>query len=199
MVSPQYDIFTLERPLTDTTIAKFSTFRLLALKTDPAAFASTYARELAFSREVWRELLDSPHQATFVAAVRGELINGDEWVATVTVVAPSALPPGSLEPFQTAGVRAGWDIYHFVAMWVHPEHRGNGLGRKLVASLLEWVQNHDDGPKNDNKDKVVTLMVAESNESARALYDKMGFEEIQSMRQDKGFVWMMSHIVEHST
>ncbi|EGN96514.1 hypothetical protein SERLA73DRAFT_184582 [Serpula lacrymans var. lacrymans S7.3] len=194
MESPQYDIFTLERPITDTTITKFSTLRLLGLKTDPAAFGSTYAREIAFSKEVWRERLDSPHQATFVVAVREGPDNEAEWIGTVTVVAPSALPPGSLEPFQAAGVGASWDIYPFVAMWVHPKHRGNGLGRKLVALLLEWVRNHDD-PKNENKerlDKVVTLMVAEFNESARALYDKMGFQEIQSMKQDEGFVWMMS-------
>ncbi len=62
-------------------------------------------------------------------------------------------------------------------MYVHPEHRGEGINGKVMQYLIQW-----------GKDQGFTefqLDVYDENTSARKAYEKMGFvPEILTMRLD---------------
>jgi hypothetical protein len=68
-------------------VERYKAFRLLALRTDPDAFGSTYAREIAFSDDVWYNRLANPKAATFLA------FQSDEVVCTVTIAGPLPCTP----------------------------------------------------------------------------------------------------------
>src|ERR1700752_3191649 len=84
--------------------------RLAALAEAPYAFASTLAREEAFTDETWRERAGSGQ--TFAAWADG----------TITGLA-TGLPEES---------RPGW---HLVGMWVSPACRGQGVADRLVSAV----------------------------------------------------------------
>ena len=52
-------------------------------------------------------------------------------------------------------------------LWVRPDHRGNGLGHKLMAAV------HDYGRENGCSMATVATM---SFQSAKAFYEKLGYE-----------------------
>lgn len=56
------------------------------------------------------------------------------------------------------------------AMSVHPDWHGQGIGRRLLTSFVDWVRD------NDRLEKI-ELHVHADNESAIALYKKCGFEQ----------------------
>jgi ribosomal protein S18 acetylase RimI-like enzyme len=91
--------------------------RLEALRDAPAAFGSTYERELARSSADWQRWLSSG--ATFIlyqpAGAQGTV----------------------------AGVRDETDpaIVHLMAMWVHPEIRGSGGADDLVSEVVAWAKS----------------------------------------------------------
>lgn len=61
---------------------KYKAFRLLALKTAPEAFGSTFARELAFTDDFWYIRLSSPEATTFITT------ESDRIVCTLTAIGP---------------------------------------------------------------------------------------------------------------
>jgi ribosomal-protein-alanine N-acetyltransferase len=63
---------------------------------------------------------------------------------------------------------------HITTVAVEAEQRGRGIGERLLVALLEAAQ--DMGASR------VTLEVRESNQVARALYEKYGFEAVAFMR-----------------
>jgi GNAT superfamily N-acetyltransferase len=84
-------------------------------------------------------------------------------------------------------------MYFLAAMWVHSAHRGKGVGTELVRAALEWAQTNVD-PKfpdrNEEREKVVILLVYENNASARALYSKVGFRDLVGVPSEDGEQWM---------
>jgi GNAT superfamily N-acetyltransferase len=54
-----------------------------------------------------------------------------------------------------------------VSMWVAPPVRRRGVGRQLVASVVQWARDHD--ATN------VQLWVTETNAAARRLYESCDF------------------------
>lgn len=123
---------------------RFRDIRLAALRDAPKAFGSTLERELGFGEDDWRQ-----RAATSAVAVRD-----DRDVGLV-----------------------GWydspddpdDTLHLVAMWVDPQARGSGAGRRLVEWVLEVARTMPD------KDRVA-LWVATGNEPAERLYTRCGFK-----------------------
>ena len=93
--------------------------RLEALSGDPAAFGSTYERELARTTADWQRWL-SPG-ATFV-------LDG----------------PGGAHGL-AAGQRDASDptAVHLMAMWVRPAMRGSGAADELVAAVIAWAASED--------------------------------------------------------
>ena len=222
-----YSVFPIKLPLSQSQLNAYKSLRLLSLQIDPQAFISNYAREAAFADDIWREWLDSPLKQTLIASVTGtvqdtsvheeERDDGDnasvdsdppsnagtpeeagEWVGMASIIGPSGIPSSILAPFSEAGVGANWQIYGLYAMWVHPAHRGKGVGVQLIKACLEWVRANVDPAFSSVNDgyfeKVVALLVYDDNVAGRALYSRTGFTELEEVSAEVGQRWMVSKV-----
>jgi GNAT superfamily N-acetyltransferase len=123
----------------------YATFAIRALTDAPFAFGSRVEEEQDRPEAFWRSRLESQAAATFLA------IHGNETVGLVrTFVEPEDVATGEL-----------------VSMWVAPHARGKGVGRHLVAAVVQWAMDHDATS--------VELWVTETNPAARRLYESCGF------------------------
>ena len=123
--------------------------RLAALSEAPYAFASTYAREAAFTEARWRGRF-SERSVTFFAERE-----------------PADGGPASAGPAGLSGVFVDDGAADLVSMWVRPSARGLGVGGALVAAAAAWARARDFG--------ALYLWVTESNAPARRLYERCGF------------------------
>lgn len=98
----------------------------------------------AWSRASYLRELRSPSSHYFVARLEGSII---AYAGMWTV-------PGEA---------------HISTLAVRPDHRGRGLGRRLLSHLIEIARRHDVAK--------ITLEVRQANHIARSLYRKFGFEE----------------------
>ncbi len=124
--------------------------RLRALRADPDAFASTLEREEAYTDEDWREWaaedVAGPAGATFLAFLAG---------------APVGL---------VGGYRSADDgRFRIVAMWVAPEARRRGIGRRLLDAVEGWIAA--------SGGDAAWLAVADRAPAARRLYERAGYAE----------------------
>ncbi len=135
--------------------------RLEALKTAPSAFGSTYEREAAFGEPDWLRRI--ARGGNFLAYIP------EAGIPEAGVPEAGVPEAGASEP---AGLIGGYpetaDIVELVSMYVRPEARGRGVGEALVAAVFGWAQ--------ERGAKTVHLWVTESNDHARALYERCGFE-----------------------
>lgn len=119
--------------------------RIRALADAPSAYGSRLEEEQDQPESSWRARLEQQAAATFLA------IDSHETVGLVrTFVTPEDVTTADL-----------------VSMWVAPHARGQGVGRQLVAAVVEWVRHHDATS--------VQLWVTETNAAARRLYESCGF------------------------
>jgi ribosomal protein S18 acetylase RimI-like enzyme len=123
--------------------------RLAALAEAPSAFGSSYAREVAFTEEQWRDRI-SERSVIFFA--RAE---------------PDDAASAGKVPAGLAGVYVEDGAANLVSMWVRPTARGLGAGKALVEAAAAWAKANDFG--------ALFLWVTESNTSARRLYEGCGF------------------------
>ncbi len=133
--------------------------RLEALQDAPLAFASTYEREAGFSDDVWRRRIADA--ALFLA------LEGDEVIGTATGYVDSADPV----------------TVRLVAMYVRPEHRGQGYAGQLL-----------DGVVTDARERGfhrVLLAVVDSNTPARWCYLRYGF-------RPTGVIAPLPHAPQHT-
>lgn len=63
------------------------------------------------------------------------------------------------------GVEKILDEVHIINMAVHPDYRGQGIGKRLMQHVL-------------NEDEVFFLEVRVSNLTAKSIYEKYGFKDI---------------------
>ncbi|HVL85620.1 MAG TPA: GNAT family N-acetyltransferase [Pseudonocardia sp.] len=115
--------------------------RLAALRDAPHAFASTHAREAGDTEDAWRERAGA--HAWFVAEAGGEAVG------------------------LVAGAARDGAAAHVLSMWVHPRHRGRGIGAALVAAVCDWAAAR--------AATQVTLWVADGNDAATRCYARAGF------------------------
>jgi GNAT superfamily N-acetyltransferase len=90
--------------------------RLSALAEAPHAFGSTYAREAAFTEELWRGRVN------------------ERSVNYLAQVAPGQEPAG------LAGVHVEDGAAGLVSMWVRPGCRGLGVGEALIEAAAAWTR-----------------------------------------------------------
>ena len=68
-------------------VQRYKAFRLLALETAPEAFGSNYAREAAFTDDMWQARLRNPDATTFLIVESGRVL------CTITAVGPLLCAP----------------------------------------------------------------------------------------------------------
>lgn len=88
--------------------------RLQALQDAPDAFASTYAREVAFAEDEWHR------RAT----------RDGSFIAFLPEVSPAGLGGGYL---------AAPDTVELIAMFVRPQARGRGVGEAVIEAVAGWA------------------------------------------------------------
>jgi RimJ/RimL family protein N-acetyltransferase len=99
----------------------FADVRLLALRTDPKVFGSTYEWEAAFLEGEWRSQLSNPNSGIFA-------VFDDEGPVGVTGVAVDRDDPSK----KTALL---W------GSWLRPDARGKGLSKLLYEARILWAKN----------------------------------------------------------
>jgi ribosomal protein S18 acetylase RimI-like enzyme len=148
-------------PTDATHVQQFSEIRLRALQTDPAAFGSTYERELAFDEAAWRGRLAgfAGHPGT-VFVVDATVATSTTGATTNELVAPLLGVVGVGLPERTDAALWG--------MWIAPEGRRRGVAAQLLETAEAWAVH--------SGAQTVTLWVHRSNDGAQALYEGRGYE-----------------------
>jgi ribosomal protein S18 acetylase RimI-like enzyme len=139
--------------------------RLRALQTDPASFGSTYERELAFDGARWDEWASGDSKGGIDATLLA--LEGDEAVGIVT---------GARDEHNPA-------LFHVYAMWVAPEARRTGLGRRLLDELEAWMRASGGTTSQ--------LSVTTEAEAAQRLYESAGYVpdgEVEESRHTPGLM-----------
>ncbi|KAI0327918.1 hypothetical protein GY45DRAFT_1326991 [Cubamyces sp. BRFM 1775] len=195
-----YDISAIPAPPTSADTICYKNIRLTALRTDPSCFSSTYEREVAFGEETWGERLSGNGKAVFVARrARLPSYSGDgcekgeheeaPFVGTLSVVAARALPSIAIPDGADRG-----SSYFIFGMWVAPDHRRRGVGRKLLEAGVKWAAQDiaealGEGREDMYRSQVpaeVFLTVAASNKDAKQMYEKSGFESMSAELEGGG-------------
>ena len=126
--------------------------RLQALLHSPHAFGSSYAVEAKRSNSEWQQVIETALASGknhVYLAVSGGAVCGLVWCKL------SAVEAGLAEIFQ---------------MWVNPEHRGMGVGEKLLQAAIECARNHSM--------ERISLEVTATNHAAAAFYQSQGFQQV---------------------
>ena len=124
--------------------------RLRALAADPASFGSTHEREAAYADEQWEEW------------AAGDAV-GDE--SATLLALGGGEPVGIVAASRDETERHVFGIF---AMWVAPELRGEGLGRRLLDEIEAWIVSRGG--------TVAQLSVTSAATAARRLYERAGYE-----------------------
>ena len=125
--------------------------RLEALRSEPVAFSSSYEETLAWPDEVWRRRLANEPRIHLLARAQSR---------------PIGIVGGYL------GSDDGDDsIAEVFGMYVTTEHRGEGLGRLLLTSLIDRLSALP-------RITTIRLGVTETQDLARLLYESVGFEVV---------------------
>lgn len=132
----------------------YRTLRLLGLKHDPIAFSACYHEESLMSEAefVARIAGDAQAISAVFGAFRSEL---GELIGTVALRVPSTL-----------------HLRHKATLWgmyTHPAARGLGVGRALMALLLDYARTATSVER-------VLLSVTASNVRASQWYESQGFK-----------------------
>jgi ribosomal protein S18 acetylase RimI-like enzyme len=133
--------------------------RLRALRSDPLSFGSTYEREAAFSEGDWMQWAADDalgdEMATFIADRERQ-------------------PMGIVGAYRDESEPM---LFHVIAMWVAPEGRREGLGRRLLSHVEAWIRSCGG--------RVVQLNVTTTAVAARRLYETAGFEPDGDRRESR--------------
>jgi ribosomal protein S18 acetylase RimI-like enzyme len=134
------------RRLTPADAARYREIRLAGLNNNPEAFGSTFEGESLKPLSSFAERLRS---SAIFGALRDEKLLG---------IAGFAFREGAKEAHK--GLLWG--------MYVRPDARKSGVGRRLVEAVIEFARQHVE---------ILQLSVVSDNEPARRLYARLGFVE----------------------
>jgi RimJ/RimL family protein N-acetyltransferase len=128
----------------------FRDVRLLALKSEPGVFGSTYERESAFTKDDWHDRVSGIGKEMF------GLYDGDRIIGITGFITDASLDEG-----RTAIL---------VASYLLPEYRGRGLSALFYKARIAWAR------ERGNIDRI-TVGVRTSNEPSRRALLRHGFIE----------------------
>lgn len=134
--------------ISQTNALVFKAIRLRALKTDPTAFGSTYAKEVQIPDEEW-----------FQRSVRWSSNGMIAYLALHEERACGLVACYTEEENPERG--------HVVSMWVDPAYRCAGIGRMLIDGLKTWAAGR-------GVDELI-LAVTSVNDGAIRFYERLGF------------------------
>jgi len=129
--------------------------RLEGLRSDPLAFGSTFALEVAFDDAQWKERATSGSESAWIS----------QWVAEAA--------PGRLVGSAVVADLEG--TVHVFAMWVEPSVRGRGIAGRLLDTGMEWARSAFPG-------RSVVLEVNPRQTAAVRLYLSRGFRPTGTVR-----------------
>jgi ribosomal protein S18 acetylase RimI-like enzyme len=125
--------------------------RLFALREHPTAFGSSYEEEVNRSLSVTASRLSPPDSDNFTL---GAFV-GDKLVGTVGL--------GTNRRPKMGHIGIIWGMY------VHPDARGQGLGRALMQATIQRA-------RHIGRLEQIKLSVVTTNVAALSLYESLGFE-----------------------
>lgn len=121
-------------------------FRFAMLREAPYAFGSTYAEAVARADEAWQERVRDLATAADTTYVLAE--EDGEWLAGAGGYVEDGVP-------------------NVFGVWTRPDARGNGYADACIRTVVEWARSTGAGE--------VRLWATDTNESARRVYDRLGF------------------------
>ena len=125
--------------------------RLLSLLDAPYAFAATYSDSIQRPADHW------------AARARAGAAGGSSAIFLAHAPDGVVAMAGAFQPDVDPTTR------RIFGVWVEPALRGQGLGVRLVTTLLDWAASA--GAESTE------LWVTESNDPAVRLYESLGFED----------------------
>jgi ribosomal protein S18 acetylase RimI-like enzyme len=182
---------------------KFRNFRLLALKTAPGAFATSYEEEARRGLDHTFERLKHAKATQFVAlASKASALNmadvreadmdellRNEWLGSIVLIGPEeelGTVSAKSDPFGQIKDEAGTSMpdekagdenlrFHLNGMFVCPSARRCGMGAHLIEAALHAARSMS---AKDGRGYHCTIIVDEWNQSARKLYERVGFKVV---------------------
>jgi GNAT superfamily N-acetyltransferase len=149
-----YDVVII--PASDVDWQQYRALRLEALQTDPQAFGSSYAEQVAQPPEYWQGRL-----ADAIAGRNNWLLFARRGTELV----------GMVGAFQSEAM-GSQNIAMLIAMYVTASARKQGVSRQLVTSLLDLLRT--------TPVRRVRLTVNVRQTAALRLYERLGFQTICS-------------------
>ena len=107
------------RQLTKSDWAIFRAVRLHALATEPDKFSSNYAKENAYTDDIWQTQLSNPASAFF------GLFDGDQLTGITGIIRKD------LDAHANEAI--------CIASYLLPEYRGKGLSKMFYQARLDWA------------------------------------------------------------
>jgi GNAT superfamily N-acetyltransferase len=156
-------------------------FRLLALKTAPDAFTSTYEREAAFGDNVWYQRLMNPQSSSFLAIQDSRIVGSLTLMGPLPYLAEDHSPRGIPwnPPASSTSTPEDIPVSHWRTngMFVLPEARRQGTAKALIERSIEF--GHEQAALS-GKGFVGSVGVDRDNHAARKLYEHAGYVTISS-------------------
>jgi ribosomal protein S18 acetylase RimI-like enzyme len=133
---------------------EYKEIRLKALQAEPDAFAWTYEELAQKPDEYWKERVSLETGFYFIAR------RGNQNVGTAGL------------HLKSNGADDG--TASIVGVFVDKAFRRRGIGQSLLNAILDTVREYDQIEK-------VRIVVKETQDPAKALYKKMGFESVETI------------------
>ncbi|MEZ4983944.1 MAG: GNAT family N-acetyltransferase [Saprospiraceae bacterium] len=132
------------------------------------ALASYGVFEKELTKENWEiffKNLDSEDSYTHILKISKCFVcEMDDKIVGVAYFVPSGNPTEIFE--------ASWSYLRMVG--VHPDYQGNGIGHQLTQLCIEFAKQ--------SNEQVIALHTSEFMNSARYVYEKLGFKKIKELQ-----------------
>ncbi|RAL02358.1 GNAT family N-acetyltransferase [Aspergillus ibericus CBS 121593] len=155
-----------------TSAQKYKQLRLHALSVAPASFSSTYEIESALPEEGWVTRLTAGGKETFICAATSINNHATEKILFLPEESGQKTPSEDQE------------LWQMLSLFTLPDHRGQGLGKKLCREALDYLVSH----REAEREVCVRLMVKPENHATVRLYQGLGFVEAGKCTLAEAFI-----------